>query len=74
MLGLYESLAVELKCPPELQPVLESIIPPEMAPLLLSIGNWVEPVGVAAKLGISVGEVEKATFELYRGSFVMRKK
>lgn len=74
VLDLYESLAVEMKCPPDLQPMLESIIPPERVPLLLSFADWLEPAEAAAKLDISVEEVKKATFELYRDGFVIRKK
>ena len=51
MLDLYDSLAVEMRCPPELQPILRMIIPSEMAPLLLSVSDWAEPAQAAARLG-----------------------
>lgn len=72
MLDLYESLAVQVKCPSDLLYILKFIVPDEKVPLLLSLNNWVEPKDAAEKLGLPVEEVEQAVRKLFREGIVAR--
>ncbi|MFZ5642483.1 MAG: ATP-binding protein [Bacillota bacterium] len=72
MLSLYESLAVQLKCPPGLIYVLKSVVAEDKVPLLLSLNEWVEPKDVCDKLGQPIEVTGKAIHELFRDGLVLR--
>jgi len=72
VLDLYESLAVQIKCPPELQYLLKSVITPDNVPLLLGFGSWAEPGEVAKKLELPHKDVAMVVWKLFREGFVIR--
>ena len=65
MLELYENLAVQVKCPPELLSVLKYIVPGDMLPLLLCLPDWREPKEAAEKLEAGMDEIEPALRKLF---------
>lgn len=73
MLNLYDSLAVQIKCPPDLKHILEVIIPQDKVSLLLAFSTWNEIDKVAGDLGLAAADVEKEVKELFKGGLVLRK-
>lgn len=72
MLDLYESLAVQVKCPPDLIHLLKSVVADDSLPLLLCLNEWAEPKEVSDKLGLPIEEVGQAVHQLFINGLILR--